>query len=495
MREYVKGRFKTLRLGLYETIAFATGFILMAYELVAARILAPSIGTSMYVWTSVIGTMIAALALGYAAGGWIADKRTAKQDIAWLLLLSCLAVTATLLFYQETVSVIVGLSNDQRVQGVLAALLLFMPASFLLGMISPYLVRLRTRSVETTGRSVAGLSALNSIGGITGTFATGFLFFTWIGSRETLALLAALLLVCSWAIMPRHRLKERLIMSVGLLLAVSLEVFAPARAAALVASIDTPSAHYEVVNARYGGRDVRVLMTGPFGFQSGVYRDGSRDLAFAYAQKMAALVEASPAKDRILILGGGALTIPDYLAHAYPSAQIDVVEIDPRLEAIAKEHFNYSSPSNVRLFATDARAFVERAAGQYDVILVDVYSDSFIPFSLTTTEYAQSLRELTHDHSTVIANIIASVSDECAPLLASMDTAYRGAFKNAVLFPVRTGDLTQRQNLIVVYANSPLTWAAHLDNSRQVFLPAGRELTDNYAPVESMNRRCNATRF
>ena len=43
-------------------VAFASGFVLMAYELAASRILAPTIGTSIYVWTSVIGVMIAALA-------------------------------------------------------------------------------------------------------------------------------------------------------------------------------------------------------------------------------------------------------------------------------------------------------------------------------------------------------------------------------------------------------------------------------------------------
>jgi predicted membrane-bound spermidine synthase len=494
MRIAVGRQFAFLRPGLYESIAFITGFALMAYELVAARLLAPAIGTSMYVWTSVIGTMIAALALGYAAGGWIADKRTAKQDVAWLLLLSSLAVVSTLLFYDEVLASIVRITTDQRLQGVLAALLLFMPASFLLGAISPYLVRLRTRSVETTGRSVAGLSALNSIGGITGTFVTGFVFFSFMGSRETIALLAAVLLGCSWLIMPRHRLTQRLGLSACLLLIIIMQFIAPLRASALVASIETPSAHYDVVNAVYFGSPVRVLMTGPTGFQSGVLVSGSRELAFSYAQKIADIVKAAPKKDSILILGGGALTLPDYLAHTYPASQVDVVEIDPQLAAIATQYFNYSSPKNARVIAEDARAYVNRASTTYDIVIADVYSDSFIPFALTTQEYAAQLRRLTAPESTVIANIIGSTNENCLPLLSSLYASYKSTFPYNVVFPVQSPDIAKRQNIIAVFGRESLGWVQPIPGLQNVLLPAGQELTDNFAPVESLTRQCNAQR-
>src|SRR5512133_2999486 len=170
-------------IGVYEIVAFVTGFTLMAFELVASRILAPTIGTSTYVWTSVIGVMIAALALGYAAGGWAADKRAEQTDIAWLLLLTALFILLTRVTYQGTLEDIAATLHDSRAQGVVASIFLFVPASFLMGVISPYLARLRVRSLTTTGRSVAGLSASNSVGGIVGTFCTGFIFFSIIGSR------------------------------------------------------------------------------------------------------------------------------------------------------------------------------------------------------------------------------------------------------------------------------------------------------------------------
>lgn len=490
MMQHGKNRFKTLRLGLYETIAFMTGFVLMAYELVAARLLAPSIGTSTYVWTSVIGTMIAALALGYAAGGWLADKRTLKQDVAALLLASCVAVTGTLLFYNGTVGLIVSAASDPRLQGVLAALLLFMPASFLLGMISPYLVRLRTKSIETTGRSVAGLSALNSLGGITGTFATGFMFFAWIGLRETLALLVVILLACSWTIMPTYRLAQRLALSIGIAFLLVMQLAAPVRAG-IIASIDTPTAHYEVADTTYGQASVRVLMTGPYGYQSGVYTSGLRYLAFEYTARMAEVVTAAPKRDKILILGGGAFTLPDFLAHTYPKSQIDVVEIDPKLADIAKEHFFYSSPPNVRVIAEDARTYVNHAKGAYDIVLVDVYSDSFIPFSLTTQEYTTALKRLSGTSGVVAANIIGSTGPRCIGFLSSLHQSYAHAYQKSMLLPVRSAYVMQRQNLVALYSDAELSWAKDLKNAQPVHLPAGRELTDNYAPVEPLTRQCN----
>ncbi|MCL2002040.1 fused MFS/spermidine synthase, partial [Candidatus Saccharibacteria bacterium] len=79
---------------IYRTVAFVAGFVLMTFELVAARLLAPTIGTSIFVWTNVLGVIMAALALGYWLGGRLADKRKEELDIVWLLV----SVAATIIF-------------------------------------------------------------------------------------------------------------------------------------------------------------------------------------------------------------------------------------------------------------------------------------------------------------------------------------------------------------------------------------------------------------
>ena len=474
--------------GRYECIAFVTGFVLMAFELIASRILAPSIGSSTYVWTSVIGVMIAALALGYAFGGWLADKRVAVQDVAFLLLLSAMTIGGTLVMYDSVLPLITNFIPDARLQGIVAALSLFMPTSFLLGVISPYLARLRVKSVATAGRSVASLSALNSVGGIVGTFTSGFVLFSYVGSRESMALLVAALLVCSWLLVPRVRSGPRAVVTGVLIVAVTLELIPTGHASAL--HIDTASSHYRVLTSSYNDVPTKLLVTGPSGAQSGIYTNGSRELVFPYAKAMVKMVAEAPKKDRILMLGGGVYTVPEYLAREYPQSQIDVVEIDPQLEQIAKQYFGYVPPANVRSIADDARAYVAHTTERYDVVLMDAFNEQATPFSLTTREFAHELQSILRPDGVVLVNMIASLNKDCAPLLQSLHASYRSAFGQSVLVAVNDPTFQRRQNVLGVYAATPLDWARVTHAKSDIPQDRAMRLTDNFAPVEPMVQQC-----
>lgn len=475
--------------GLYESIAFLSGFVLMAFELVAARLLAPSIGSSIYIWTNVIGVMIAALALGYAVGGFIADIRNRKQDIIWLLLLAAVSIILVALLHQMVLRTVIDVIADGRAQGLVASILLFALPSFLMGTISPYLARLKLHSLKATGRSIAGLSAANSLGGIAGTFCTGFLFFSIIGSVETLALLAALLALSSWLLTPSYHPIFRVGCCGALTLSFVAVVNIPVSAHS-IAEIDTPSAHYKIMDVALQNRPVRVLTMGPAGWQSGVYTDGSKDLVFDYTRKIADLVAAIPNKNRVLILGGGAFSLPEYLGTHYPASIIDVSEIDPKLPFIAKQYFGYSQPKNVRVFSEDGRTFIQKTTDHYDVIIADVYNDISVPFSLTTQEYTKALKNALNPDGIVIANLIAAANRTCRPLLASLHGSYATAFSASLYYPLHDPGMAIEQNIISVYSNAPLIWATHIPGSAFVALPSAQKLTDNFAPIEVLKQRC-----
>ena len=494
----MKTLLKKLRLsvGKFEVIAFVSGFALMAYEMVASRLLAPSIGSSIYVWTSVIGVMIAALAIGYTVGGWLADKRVAERDIAWLLIISAIAMAGTLSFYAPTLGTISEVITDQRWQGIAAAIALFMPASFVLGMISPYLARLRVKSLATTGRSVAALSAFNSVGGIVGTFCAGFIFFSLIGSRETLALSVALLIGISWLILPSYRFMWRVVVSVCVGLMLALQIVAPVYAHTHIATVETPTAHYDVQLREYRGQQVRVLATDPYSYQSGVLADGSKELVFDYTKKIMSLIDAVPNKDKILILGGGAYTLPEAVGKKYPKSQIDVIEIDPELREVSKKYFNYDEPANVRAISMDARAFLHEAKGaQYDIAVIDVYgNDVSIPFVFTTHEYTAELKAALKDSGIVVANLIAGVNAACSPLLASLTASYATAFTNYATMPASANSLGGRENMILVAANQPIDWVRSFGPLATAQLSAATTLADNFAPVEPLVQQCREGR-
>jgi len=476
VRNYIK---KPSTLGV---ISFLTGFALMAYELVAARLLAPTIGSSIYVWTSVIGIIIAALSLGYWLGGKMADARQQAIDVAVLCLLAALFVVVTIISHPNTLSWISQFIDDVRLQGVIASLLLFAPTSFILGCISPYLAKLNIKTLDTAGESVANLSALNSIGGIIGTFITGFVFFGYLGSKETLLIVIMCLIFSSWLLVPKKFLVRRVVASVVIILMGLLPTPAPS---STVARIDTPSAHYEISTMSYNSEPIVGLRTGPGGVQSAVYTDGRDELVFWYTRYAEKIIE-SQNPERVLVLGGGAFTLPEVLAKKLPNTTIDVVEIDPELEEISKKYFSYEEQPNVNLIFNDARSFVNTSKEKYDVIFVDVYGDSYVPFSLLTKEYGERINALLQPDGLVLMNAIVGTRERCQELVNAIDSVYRPFLPNGS-WETQTGQQQARANYILAYSRS----SELIDTMK--LLPAKSSApaySDNFMPAERLHYDC-----
>ncbi len=462
-----------------EVISFVIGASLMTFELAAARVLAPTIGSSTYVWTSVIGVIIAALSAGYYAGGILADKRNKQSDVALLLVMAAFFVMLALVAYDDVLSGIAAGFSDVRLQGLMASFVLFAPASFILGAISPYLAKLRVRSLATSGRSVASLSAYNSLGGIVGTFVTGFILFGYIGSKETIIIVGVLLFLSSWLIDYRSRVVLRI--AVGVLLVVM--ALSKVLNTSEIISIDTMSAHYVIKTTPYNGEQIRGLQTGPRGIQSGVRIDGSSQPVFWYAKELARIsLEKQPKS--VLVLGGGAFTLPEYLGEKLPDAQIDVVEIDPKLEAIAEDYFYFTKPRNVELIFADARSFINQTDKTYDVVIVDVYGDTSIPFSLLTKEYGDKVASRLTNEGIVLANLIAGVNGPCRAIFDAANATYAGKLPKQY-YTIFAGDERRRTNIITLYSKQDTAYG--LKPAPQPSAPA---YSDNFMPIERLNHSC-----
>lgn len=393
-----------------------------------------------------------------------------------------LMIAWTLIASHNMLSWLTSAIADPRVQAVCASLVLFAPASLLLGMISPYLARLNVKSVDGAGRAVANLGALDAIGGITGTFVTGFFLFGMIGQRETLMLIIGLLLVVSWIHQPRLRMARRIAVCAVVFV---LVVLAAIGYREVGVSVETPSAHYQIVDFESDKRLIRGLITGPNGVQSGVYLDGDKSLPFWYTQQMAKLtIEAQP--KRVLLLGGGTFTMAEYIGRQLPKTQIDVVEIDPALERIAREYFGYKTLDNVHLYFDDARSFVKNTTQTYDVVLVDAYGDGEVPYSLMTAEYGRELSKVVRPSGTVAVNLIVGLNNQpCRALFAAFDAVYRKQWPVAGY--VAQNAASPRGNYVVVYKSE-----GNFDGSELVELPNldNRLYTDNFVPSEQLYERC-----
>jgi len=472
-----------------EIITFIIGFGLMAYELVASRILSPSLGSSTYVWTSVIGVIIGALSAGYAVGGTLADRRARSSDIALLLLLSAFSMTMTLINAQSVLDYLMSVASDPRLQGFFASLLLFAPTSFILGMISPYLARLRNVALDTTGRAVARLSALNAIGGIVGTFSVGYVFFGFIGTRQTLVIIVGLLLLTSWALDVRVMTRLRVIGTLLTFAVLTLFLALPSTPKG-TKDIDTATAHYQVVDTAYKNQPMRALLMGPGGVQSGVFIKDPSALAFPYTKQVAEVVARLSQPRKILILGGGAFTLPQYLADKYSQSSIDVVEIDPELPSIAKRYFSYKEPSNVTVIAEDARAYLNRENTKlYDIIVVDVYNSLSVPFSVTTVEYVKALKRVLNSDGSVIVNLIDTPKVGCTSVMGSLHATYQHVFPYYKALAQLDPTLRKTQNVVTLYSARKLSEITE-DPRTQRAMPKGEILTDDFSPIERLENDC-----
>lgn len=463
------------KLGILAAIA---GFVLMVFEIAAARILAPSIGSSTYVWTSVIGVIIMALSAGYWLGGRVADKRNNVNDIARLFLALAVTITFTIILYPGFLESVAEWTIDVRLIAVIASLVLFAPASLLLGAVSPYLAKLNVRSLASSGSAVANLGALNSLGGIVGTFLTGFVLFGFMGVRDVMVALVIGTLVVSWWARVRHNRRETII--TVFMLGLSLLAWPGSG----VLAIDTPSAHYTIEDISVQGRTLRTLATGPGGKQSGIVVGSPTELVFWYKREIAAVIDLQPAKQRIAVLGGGAYTLPAYLAYTYPDAQIDVVEIDPLLLGIAREHFEYNSPANVASIAMDARTFVNGVTQPYDIVVVDVFGDDSIPESLMTAEYGRALKRAVTPEGSVIINAIAGTRGTCLELFQAVTRPYLDNFASGHYLPrAHDGD---RSNIVAVFGSRAVVPKGYIATGAA----EGAVYTDDYNPTMHIQFAC-----
>ncbi len=136
-----------------EIVVFVCGAVVMTFQLLGSRVLGPYVGTSTYAWTSLIGVTLAGLSAGYYVGGYWADKKSDTKSLAWIIIYASLAITLTAFLKDSIASVTIVSGGSLELKSVIISLFLFAPASFLLGMVSPYAVKLRMIDVTKAGKN------------------------------------------------------------------------------------------------------------------------------------------------------------------------------------------------------------------------------------------------------------------------------------------------------------------------------------------------------
>lgn len=227
-------------------------------------------------------------------------------------------------------------------------------------------------------------------------------------------------------------------------------------------------------------------------------------LQYGYERVYADLVawKASANPDfRALIIGGGGYTFPCYLETKYPRARIDVIEIDPRLTDLAREHLGLSPKTRIRSFNQDARWFLMNFPERnvYDFIFGDAFNDLTIPYHLTTKEFCGLMQSLLKPDGLLIANIIDKL--ETGLFLPSYVRTLQEVFGWEKICLIADRPFSQMGISTIIVAASPshYSWKSVEKNSTgRCFVLAPQEmnqkfgsrpaviLTDDYAPVDNL---------
>lgn len=476
-------------------VVFAAGAGSLATEICASRLLAPYFGNTTVVWANVIGLILIYLSVGYWLGGRFADRHPHPRVLGGILLIAAAAITVLPFiarpFLQLALSGFNALSIGVVAGSFFATLLLFSVPVSLLGMVSPFAVRLAVRDVRTAGAVSGRLSSLATLGAIAGTFGPALVLIPSIGTQRTLLCAALLVTLAAVPLLPRRAPVVALVVA-GLMLVPPATVKPVAGA---VLEKETQYQYVQVVTTPDGRTSLRL--DDGIADQS-VYRPntvltgGEWDMPLV----MPALI-GHPA-DRVLVIGNAGGTMARALVHEYPGITVDGVEPDPAVSDVARQVMAMGSVPGLHVIEGDGRAFLETTSARYDLVVVDAYHQAYVPFWLVTQEFFVLVREHLQPGGAIAFNmarvpgddrLAQAVSGTLATTLPDVRVWPALRFNELVMgFASPLGGDQLRTRLQQLPADlRPL--APLVADQTVTVRPAGDPLTDDHAPVEWLTDR------
>lgn len=477
------------RLALALSLAvFLSGAVLLGVEIAASRVLAPTFGSSLYVWGALIGVVLAGLAVGYGAGGVLADRWPSP----WLLVAALTAGAGLVLLVpvldERVLSWVVAWDPGPRLDPLLASVLLFGPASVVLASASPIAVRLAARSLDRLGRTAGRLFSISTVGSIAGTFATAFWLVPAYGTDQVIAVGAVVLLAAAAIValaegmlVPAAALAAAAAASVAVVVSLAPETGGTLEGAALrdwspvvraredqarrpldPAAAENLASGQTVREAR-DTRYHRLLVTEDdesrylrfnSSFQSGMWLDDPYRTRFAYTDYLHLGLAYNPAATRVLVIGLGGAAVQKRLWRDFADVEVTTVELDPDVVDAARRWFALPDDPRVRVEVGDGRRFLEGKEERWDVIMVDAFYADGVPFQLTTLEFVQLLQARLRPGGVVATNVIGALDGSGSRITRALVKTYGAVFPTVKLHPVFDGKNDRRtddlRNIVLV---------------------------------------------
>lgn len=490
---------------------FLTGASILIIEIVAVRVLSPYYGNTVFTVSSIISTILLALSVGYWVGGSVADRYPTPRPFFLLilagggsLLFTCAVAATALPHYSLALSPVWG--------PLIFSILLFLLPAFLLGMLSPYAVKLQSLVESQVGiGTIAGkMFFWSTLGSISGSVAAGFWLIPQFGvdliltaTGIGLVLLGGLPLLF-WD-QPRNRNHRLATVALVIGFPIGFISLVPTTPSDMLYVQDGVYEKITIVDGEYRGRPTRFFYQDKSS-SGAMYldTDDPLDLAYDYTRAYSLYRPFVPEVREALVIGGGVYSIPKALLQALPEATVTVAEIEPSLPTLAETYFDLPRTARLQHSTEDGRRLLAAREAQYDFIVSDVYYSLFsIPIHFTTREFFELAKSRLSSEGVVVLNLIGSLSHQSPSLILSEIKTFRQVFPNSFFIAVNDPGSKAMQNIIAVgsRADTPLDVSrAHLAQYADPWLMSVPDrlidlarfdwsqpliLTDDYAPVDA----------
>ncbi len=493
--------------------AFAGGLVTLGTELAAASLMRPHFGTANLVWATIIGLMLLYLTAGYFIGGRWADRSPETATLYQILAWAGFAVGIVPFVAQPVLSLASPGFTNFRIAllggSFVTVLILFSIPITLLGCVSPFVIRLTMREVQSSGQTAGAVYGISTVGSFLGAFLPDLLLIPLIGTRNTFVLMSLGLLSVSLVGLlrgssqaSRRRVYLYLWMPIVVALLALLLRGQPVKAALTGTVLYDTESSYNYIQVVEQDDGCRHLLLNEGGGIHSVYCPDRLDTPgpwdyFLIAPYFNPAPYPPDRVQRVALIGLAAGTMARQYTEVYGPIPIDGVEIDPDIVRVGQEYFAMTQP-NLNPIVADGRAFLGHTDHRYSVIGVDAYRLPYIPPHLTTVEFFHQVRERLTSDGVVAINVGRAGDDYrlvramLATLLEVFPSAHvidvPNSFNAVVVATVEPSDATNLTDNLSHLEEDTLLYATGLravENLRPAE-PSDVVFTDDRASIELM---------
>lgn len=483
---------------LYATAALC-GAAVMVVEILGAKLLAPHLGTSHFVWTAQIAVTLVALAAGYYVGGRMADRRPGLRPLFVGILLAAIYLVGSVAAARAVTDWSMRFALPTA--ALLSSSFLFLPPLALLATCVPFLIRSLAGSLDGVAGTVGRLSAISTAGSLAGTLLVGYALIPYLPNSRIMYLTAAALMTCSVAyFIGWERRRSPGATGLALMIAAGAGLFG-LRASAAPPWQGTRMRELHRSNSNFG--ELQVLES-----LDGKYRSYLNDLlvqnqydatthqsinAFTYVlQRLAHAYVANPR--RVLCIGMGVGVVP--MAFAAEGAQVDVVEINPAVVPLATRYFDFRA-ERVSLSIDDGRHALRTAqAGTYDAVILDAFLGESSPAHLMTREAFEDVARVLAPGGALVINSFGDLQPGQDFLPASLAKTLQAVFPSVRVHHIGSGNVYFVASRLAslpepvpgtfddVHPGARVWVWRSMGNGMKSPFEGGMVLTDDYNPTE-----------